>query len=156
PEKVLMVREDFAEGRPEEHSALVAAVFEACAFCEQPENHQQIVAALARPEYLGVPEAVLAPGLRAQIISGPAATRVVETLTIFHRHDANEPTSDKAAWVLQQMRDLLPGDEPATFGPVLGRRVFRADLFDQAVRHCADRAGRNALREDPALALVHD
>ena len=34
PEKVLMVRRDFAEKRDEEHVALVAALLEACEFCD--------------------------------------------------------------------------------------------------------------------------
>src|SRR5579859_135901 len=35
PEKVLMVRDDFAAKRSEEHVALVAALIEACEFCDQ-------------------------------------------------------------------------------------------------------------------------
>src|SRR4029077_20609990 len=38
PEKVLMVRQSFAAGRPEEHERLLAASLEACAFCAQPAN----------------------------------------------------------------------------------------------------------------------
>ena len=41
PEKVLMVRSDFAAKRRAEHVALVAALLEACEFCDQPENHGQ-------------------------------------------------------------------------------------------------------------------
>jgi len=38
PEKVLLVRKDFAETRSDEHQRLIAALIEACYLCEQPEN----------------------------------------------------------------------------------------------------------------------
>ena len=40
PEKVLMTREVFAEERREENVALIAALIEACHFCEQVENRE--------------------------------------------------------------------------------------------------------------------
>ena len=40
PEKVLMVRRDFAEKRESEHLALAAALLDACEFCDAPENQR--------------------------------------------------------------------------------------------------------------------
>ncbi len=39
PEKVLMVRLDFVDQRAGEHEQLIAALLEACAFCDRPGNH---------------------------------------------------------------------------------------------------------------------
>jgi len=134
PEKVLMVRRDFAEKRSAEHTALLAALLDACAFCDEPENHAQLVATLARPEYVGVPEPALLRGFRGEISTTNSRARIVRDFVIFHRHDANEPSAAKAGWVLQQLREVTTGLEPSAFNATLGRRVFRTDLFEKAVR----------------------
>ena len=135
PEKVLMVRRDFAESRAEEHTALLAALLDACAFCNEPENHAQLAAILARPEYVGAPEPALERGIRRQFDFGNGRVRPVRDFTVFYGGDANEPSAAKVAWVLQQMREVVSDVEPSTFNAALGRRVFRTDLFERAVRH---------------------
>jgi ABC-type nitrate/sulfonate/bicarbonate transport system substrate-binding protein len=134
PEKVLMVRRDFAEKRAEEHTALLAALIEACAVCDEPENHAYLAATLSRPEYVGAPEPALRRGFRGEFDLGTGRLRTVQDFTIFHRQDANEPSAAKSAWVLQQMREVITGLEPSSFNAALGRRIFRADLFEKAVR----------------------
>jgi len=134
PEKVLMVRREFAEKRAQEHIALLAAILEACAFCDEPENHSQMFATLARQEYVGVPESDLRRGAGREFDFGYGQVRSVRDFTIFHRHDANEPSTEKSAWVMQQMREAPTGREPGIFNAALGRRIFRTDLFEKAVR----------------------
>lgn len=134
PEKVFMTRLDFAEKRACEHLALVGAVLEACAFCQVPANHDQVVATLARPEYLGLPEKALEPGLRGELDFGPGKTRRVAEFNVFHAPDANEPSAEKAGWVLRHLRETGRIGDLAPLNAALGRRVFRSDLFQQAVR----------------------
>jgi ABC-type nitrate/sulfonate/bicarbonate transport system substrate-binding protein len=135
PEKVLMVRRVFAEKRGEEHVALLAALLEACEFCAQPDNHDRVIAALSRPDYVGVAAEALRPGISGEFNFGDGSVRVVRHFAKFHGDDANEPSGDKAAWVLDRMREIAPnGFEAANFNAALGRRVFRADLFEAAVR----------------------
>ena len=133
PEKVLMVRRDFAEKRGEEHLALVAALLEACEFCDAPENREQIIATLARPAYVNVPAAALRRGFGAEFDFGHGEVRHIQNFSAFHRHNANEPSDDKAAWVLERLRasGLCPNPSVLTAG--LGQRIFRADIFDRAV-----------------------
>ena len=51
-EKVLMVRESFAEKRAQEHLALVAALAEAAAWCDEPEHRGELASLLAKRAYL--------------------------------------------------------------------------------------------------------
>jgi len=62
-EKVLLVREDFAEKRSEEHERLIAALMEACAFCDAEENRPQLCEILAQPQYVNAPIECLRSGL---------------------------------------------------------------------------------------------
>ncbi len=134
PEKVLMVRRDFAEKRAEQHLDLLAALLEACAFCDEPGNREQIIATLARPDRVNVPAAALRRGLSAEFDFGHGEVRPVTDFNVFHRHNANEPAGDKAAWVLENIRASGFCHEPSALNFTLGRRVFRTDIYEQAVR----------------------
>jgi ABC-type nitrate/sulfonate/bicarbonate transport system substrate-binding protein len=132
PEKVLMVRRDFADSRGEEHAALVAALIEACAYCDAPENRNEIVTLLSRREYVNAPCAAVRRGFDADFDFGHHRVRSVLDFNAFHRNDANEPTAQKAAWVIRHLR-ASGLCQDAALNSTLGRKVFRADLFEQAL-----------------------
>jgi ABC-type nitrate/sulfonate/bicarbonate transport system substrate-binding protein len=134
PEKVLMVRHDFAEKRGQEHVALIAALLEACEFCDAPENHDEVIATLARPEYIGVSEAALRHGIEGALNFGHGISRNVEDFCLFRRHAANEPSGDKAAWVFELVHSSGLCREPSTLNFAMGRKCFRSDIYAQAVR----------------------
>jgi ABC-type nitrate/sulfonate/bicarbonate transport system substrate-binding protein len=132
PEKVLMVRSDFAAKRSEEHIALVAALLESCKFCDQPENHERIIGTLARPEYVGVSEESLRHGIDGAIDFGHDTERTVRDFFIFHRDNANEPGGDKAAWALDLVRASGLCREPLAVNFTFARKIFRSDIFEKA------------------------
>jgi ABC-type nitrate/sulfonate/bicarbonate transport system substrate-binding protein len=134
PEKVLMVRRDFAEKRPEEHLALIAALLDACEFCEQSDHHSKVIAMLARPQYVGAPEATLRRGFSGEFDFGHGKIRHVPNFNVFHRNNANEPSMDKAAWLLQQLRASGLCKDASVLTPGLASRVFRPDYLDEGVR----------------------
>jgi len=128
PGKVLMVTQLFAESRPDEHSALVAALTEACAWCDDPQNRERIVSLLARPEYLNLPAAVIGPGLLGRFSCGHGRVETLPHFHTYHRGGTNLPSAAKAT-VLQQAlaaAGLLP--PAAAADSSLPRRLFREDL----------------------------
>jgi ABC-type nitrate/sulfonate/bicarbonate transport system substrate-binding protein len=131
PEKVLMVRQDFADNRDEDHVALVAAVLEACRYCDAPENHEHVIEVLSRPHYIGVSPESLRCGITGRYDFGDGTVRKVSDFNVFHCYDANEPSGDKAAWVINRMRAAGIALD-ATLDFKMARRVFRADLFARA------------------------
>jgi ABC-type nitrate/sulfonate/bicarbonate transport system substrate-binding protein len=135
-EKVLMVRAEFAANRKEEHVALVAALLEACKFCDAPENHEQIISTLARPEFVGVSENVLRRGVDGEIDFGHGVERIVNDFCIFHRDNANEPSGDKAAWTMDLIRASGFCKEPSAINFAFAKKIFRADVFEIANELC--------------------
>jgi len=131
PEKILMVREEFAEKRAGEHLALMAALLEACKWCDQPENLGEIVSMLCRPEYLNLPAKVLLPSLSGRYDYGHGRRETIEDFIAFYRHNANEPTPGKIDWIMEHMADngFSKIEQPST---ELCQRVFRQDLYQQA------------------------
>ena len=134
PEKVLMVRREFAERCEEEHVALAAALLESCAFCDAPEHQAQIIATLARPNFVGVPGATIRHGFGQEFDFGHDQLRAVPDFNVFHRHAANDPSNEKAAWVLENIRASGLCKDPSVLDAGLGRRVFRQDIYRQATR----------------------
>lgn len=139
PEKILLVREDFASGRPEEHLALVASLQDAAELCDDPNYRPELVRLLARPEYLDLPARLLAPALTGPLDLGCGGPPVDGSDYIrYSVKEANLPAPIRAKWIIDGFarHGLLP---KATSLPAdLPRRVFRSDLFAQArARHGA-------------------
>jgi len=158
PEKVLMVRRDFAETRAEEHVRLIAAMLEACSFCDAPQNQPQILELLARREYVNAPIEALRPSLAGHLSGLHGGEERRDDFTIFARDDTNEPSEEKAAWILQGMRASGLSGNSAAQDLALAKRVFRMDIFEQALclRNSANSAPENRheleLENQPALS----
>jgi ABC-type nitrate/sulfonate/bicarbonate transport system substrate-binding protein len=120
PEKVLMVRRDFAEDRAEEHERLVAALAVACRFCTAKENKERIVETLGQPQYINAP---------AQALQASFDDRLAEKGL---SASANEPTAENAAWILDHLCEsgLLPDTSAARRRQAI--EMFRAEIFHAA------------------------
>lgn len=134
PEKVLMTRRDFAEQRAEEHCFLIAALYEACAYCDSPGNRERVVATLARTEFVAESTELLWRGMSGDVDFGHDQIRNVPDFCLFHRNNANEPSSDKAAWALELVRASGLCRDSSELNSNLGRAVFRQDIFEQSTR----------------------
>lgn len=132
PEKVLMVRRDFAEGRHPEHLAMVAAIRDAAALCDDPAFRPELVRLLSRREYLNVPERVIAAGIVGPFDTGRDQPAGRARLITFSHGEASDPSASKAAWLIQGLKrhGLFPAS--VAIPTDLGARTFRSDLFHQA------------------------
>lgn len=145
PEKVLMVRQSFAMGRAAEHERLLAALLEACAFCDQPHNRSILGSLLAHPHYVGAPAECVKAGLVGPPGSPGQPIQSLLGLTIFQRYNANDPTDDKARWILERLDSLLKERMLKSRNlptPVL-KNVFRRDVFERAKAVLAAETRRN-------------
>ena len=135
PEKVLMVRQSFAVGRADEHERLIAALLEACAWCDQPEHRTALAELLANPAYVNAPVECLQAGFVGPFECGGRPLERPSDFTIFHNHNANEPSDDKAHWLMDALYSLLKvnvfRNRNLERTPVL-KNVFRRDVFNQA------------------------
>ncbi len=119
PEKVLGVRLEWAERNPEVHRALLRALICASRWCDEAENRAPLAELLARPRYVGVPAAVLAPSLTAP------------SFHLFHRYAANFPWRSHAVWMLCQMLRWGQLEKPIDLRRVAAE-VYRSDLYREA------------------------
>ncbi|MGH7967780.1 MAG: ABC transporter substrate-binding protein, partial [Limisphaerales bacterium] len=141
PEKVLMVRQSFAAGRSEEHERLLSALLEACAFCDLPKNRVLLSDMLAHPQYVNAPADCVQAGLGGLSARNGEVAHPFTDLTIFHRHNANDPTDDKARWIMEGLYELLQRSPFRMNGlggaPVL-KNIFRRDIYERVVGGCQE------------------
>ncbi len=132
PEKVLMVRSYFAERFHDEHLALIAALLESCAWCDDPAHHEELASILARPQYVNAPAEALRMCMRGQFDYGNGRVEECPGANIFSRESANPPTEEKARWVLENFVrcKLVTGMD--CFPPDVTARCFRADIHNEA------------------------
>ena len=102
PEKVLLTTEKFIAGHPEEAVAIVAALKEACEFCDEKENRHEVAHILAASGYFQGNEKILQRSLVGPLDLGTGQSADASNFHIFLRRDANEPTSERGRWLLEQ------------------------------------------------------
>lgn len=132
-EKVLLVTQRFAESRPYDHAALVRALSQAAAWCDEPGNRERLAALLADPRYLNLPAGVIAPTLLGHLDCGNGRVEDVPDFHVFHRAGAGVPSVEKARALHLALgrAGLLP---PAGAADAeLPRRLFREDLHRESL-----------------------
>lgn len=131
-EKVLMVTERFAATRPEEHAALIATLSEAAAWCDKPENREELATILSAAKYLNLPTRVITPALLGQFDCGHGRVEQVNDFVIFHHGGANAPVVEKAQALQREL--IASGMLSSGVDPQLPNRLFREDLYRDALK----------------------
>jgi two-component system, oxyanion-binding sensor len=136
-EKVLAIREGWAEKNPQVVAALVRAAFRAAEFIEQPHNRSEVARILARPERIGVDADVIQRTLDGRLKILPDGTmRESNRYLLVGREDAARPDPAQAAWLYAQMvRWGQASISPEALETAKG--VFRPDLYDAALGQTA-------------------
>lgn len=152
PEKVLLVRANFAQSRGEAHQRLIAAIQESCEFCQRPENRSQVAQTLASSKYLNIGAEILRRSLCGPFKARPdQEIEAAAALHIFAGAGVNEPGLDKAVWAWQSLSETGAdlGEAPPSRERLAS--MFRSDLYHAALatpsvahqQYCADEAGMN-------------
>ncbi len=134
PEKVLGVREDWASQYPQTHLAMVKALLEACEYCDDRRNREDLVELLARPEYVGVAPEYIRPGLLTAYDRGIGSEpEMLTRYNQFYVDKSNCPDLVEGLWVMTQMARWGIVPFPRNWVEVLAR-IRRTDVFGQAAR----------------------
>lgn len=130
PEKVLAATQAFAENRPSELHALTLALLEACRFCQDQENHQEIISLLAQEPGMNTIVEALQYSITGRLPSSDqGAEKLYPDFHIFFDREVNAPTKKTASW----LRDGVRLSGLLTNGQQLPNdTIFRMDLFEEA------------------------
>ena len=132
-EKLLAVRQRWADENPDVLMRLVRAHAKAADFVEDPGNRDEVAALLARPNRIGVKPDVIRRTLDGHLkVSPDGAYRNDARYLLVGRVGAARPDPAQAAWLYAQMvrwgqaslsREMLR----------LAKAVWRPDLYDAAI-----------------------
>ncbi len=133
PGKALMVKESFAEERHEEHIAMIAALVEACVYCDDPANRESISRSLSIASRLNCDASLISDCLSPEFDYGMGRVESMSNFLYFGRNGSTTPSASEVDWILDSIRihqkDLPPYDTQA-----IGDRVVRSDLHDEALK----------------------
>ena len=133
PGKVLGVREDWALAYPNTHVALVKALLEACKYCADPANHDEVREILAQPEYLSMDHEYIYLSDSQQATCGITKDTRQLSHHVFFSNTANRPSRTENLWLLAQMARWGDVAFPRNWVEVL-ERVCKVSVFSIAAR----------------------
>ncbi|PPS43550.1 nitrate ABC transporter ATP-binding protein [Chroococcidiopsis sp. TS-821] len=134
PGKVLGVREDWAAAYPNTHIALVKALLEACRYCAEPANSEEVREIVARREYVSTDLAYI------QIEDPNTATCSLDRPMREYAHHQfyadsaiNRPSRTEQLWIMTQLARW--GDTPFPRNWVeIVERICKVGVFSTAAR----------------------
>lgn len=133
PGKVLGVREDWATAYPNTHIALVKALLEACQYCMEPANHEEIREILARHDYLSTDIDFIHLGDPNPMVCGLHPSPKEYAHHIFSGKGVNRPSRTEHLWMMTQMARWGDTPFPRNWVEIL-ERVCRVSVFSTAAR----------------------
>lgn len=133
-EKVLGVREDWANQYPETHLALVKALIEACEYCDDRRHRTEIANLLAQPNYLDTAVEEIRPGFIDPYNRGTGEpAQIMPQYNEFYVNKTNFPSRVEGLWILVQMARWGIVPFPRNWIEVLDK-VRRSDIYSEAAR----------------------
>jgi nitrate/nitrite transport system ATP-binding protein len=133
-EKVLGVREDWANQYPQTHLALVKALLEACAYCDDWRNREEILGLLTQEQYVGAVAEDLRPGFIDPYDKGiDTAPEMLQRFNQFYVNKTNCPDRVEGLWIMTELARWGIAPFPKNWLSII-ERVWRTDIFGEAAR----------------------
>ncbi len=143
PDRILAVMESFIDENPRTYRSLVKAMIEACQYCGDPRNRQEVSEIISARAFTGAPAKFTRPGIVGDYNYGgfDGQERIVSNLdtTIFDTlpDDLPHPPGDhstflwqsQALWLMTQAARWGQVEAFPTDADALARRTWRTDLY---------------------------
>jgi nitrate/nitrite transport system ATP-binding protein len=100
PEKVLGLKETWAVANPKSHLALVKALIEACRYCDEPENREEVIQLVCQKQYVNTEPIYGAVSLRDRFDYGFGRSETIKNFNLFSQHQSG---LSEQLWILTQM-----------------------------------------------------
>lgn len=105
PEKVLAVKQSWANEQPEIHRKLVRALYQASQWIDDERNRDELKKLLSAPEYVGAPVESIENALNGEVCNPACSScRKIEHFALPFKEQATLPSQAHAVWILQQMQ----------------------------------------------------
>ena len=133
PGKVLGVREEWANSYPNTHIALVKALLEACQYCADPSNAEEIRQLLSRREYVNTSKEYIYLGNPNDYTCSLEQPMREYAHHLFAGDGVNRPSRTEHLWMMTQMSRWGDIPFPRNWMEIL-ERVCRVNVYSTAAR----------------------
>lgn len=129
PEKVLGVRQAWADDNPNTYRAILSAVLETAKWLSSPNAMEEAASIMSTHNYVGVPAKRILPALTGENrqTAGDIFMNMPD-FNVFYRYAANFPWGSHASWFITQMYRWGQVKEPLNINEVI-RTAYRPDIF---------------------------
>jgi len=138
PEKVFGVSKAWSDKYPNTHLRVVKALIRAAQWLDADNNanRPEAVEILAKPNYVGADEEVIANSMTGTFEYEKGDKRAVPDFNVFFRYNATYPYYSDAIWYLTQMRrwGQIPEAKPDGWYSDIARKVYRPDIYARAAK----------------------
>ncbi|MGH1415199.1 MAG: ABC transporter substrate-binding protein [Pelagimonas sp.] len=133
PEKVLAVRQDWANSETDLAHRLIRAIWRACHWLSDPSSRILAAEILSRAVYLNLPTEVIDRALSGTLTITPSGQqRSAPGFVEFHSGAANFPWRSQAQWIAGQLATRLRLNQTEAMDAA--KDVFRSDIYRSALR----------------------
>lgn len=133
PDKVVGMRADWAEERPDTVAAVIRAVYRAGLWCANAANHREAAKIMSGSNYLNAAPEIVMRALSGSLDVGNGELRQVPDFFVTNARAANFPWKSHALWYYSQM--VRWGEtEASRSGAAIASASFRPDLFRHALQ----------------------
>ncbi len=132
PDKVLAVRNQWADDNADMAQALIRALWRASRWLSNPDNHGTATDILSRREYLDVSAEILESGLTGRLVVSPTGEqRDCPDFLRFFGGGAGFPWRSQAAWIGDRLAQRVGMDR--NHARTAAAKVFRSDIYRDAL-----------------------
>jgi len=133
PEKVFGIKKEFAEKYPNTTARMVKALIRAGKWLDEEnnKNRMEAVKILAKSNYVGADEEVIANSMTGTFEYEKGDKREVPDFNVFFRYNATYPYYSDAVWYLTQMRrwGQIAEKKSDEWYDETAKKVYRPDIY---------------------------
>jgi nitrate/nitrite transport system substrate-binding protein len=132
PIKGFGLLEDFTNRNPKTVKAMLRALHEAAAWCDDFANREELAKILSTPSYMNAPVPTILDPLLGKFDWGDGRNATEPQNAIAYNRD-NYPQPREIKWFISQFRrwGMIEGEPDYD---AIAKRVARADLYDEAIK----------------------
>lgn len=135
PEKVLGVRQDWAEQHPEIHAKLILSLYQASEWIEQKENKTTLINYLSMKHYVNAPISSIKNALNGEVCNPLCNTcRQVPNFSLPFKYFANFPWQSHAEWILLQMIALKQASPDIKISEIAAN-CYQSDFYRKVLQN---------------------
>jgi len=168
PDRLLAVRESFIDNYPKTYRSLVKAMIEACQYCSNPANRDEVVKVISQRSFTGAAPKYTQPGILGNYNYGgfddqPRFVNSPETTVFFDLPDTLSTVPHDHSTFLWQSQSLWLMTQAVRWGQIaelpqnadeIARQAWRTDLYREIATEMGIPCPSEDYKLEPGVAFI--